>query len=238
MASLPLLVVQAGTPPEEIRGPHGDLPTWFCRVLGLSADAVEVIRVFEGEVLPQPNAKRVGVITGSWSMVTDLHPWSEATAQWVREAVKVGMPIFGVCYGHQLMAHALGGKVDYHPDGREMGCQTIRLLPEASDDPLLGTWPSHFAAHLTHEQTIIELPPGAQVLAYSDHDRHQIVRYGPNAISTQFHPEFTPELSAACIRRRAGTLSDEGRDPDALLRALEDTHDAAQLLRRFVESAC
>ncbi|WP_221623369.1 glutamine amidotransferase [Burkholderia sp. Bp9143] len=233
-----MIVVQAGTPPEEIRGPFGDLPTWFCRALERSAETVEVVRVFEGETLPRPDANRAAVITGSWSMVTDRHPWSEATAQWIREAMSIDMPLFGVCYGHQLMAHALGGRVDYHPDGLEVGCQTICLLPTAADDPLLESLPLHFAAHLTHAQTIIELPPGARALAYSAHDRHQIVRYGPNAISTQFHPEFTPELSAACIRRRASTLLKEGKNPDAMVDALQDTHQAAGLLRRFVDSTC
>ncbi|MEF3061830.1 glutamine amidotransferase [Ralstonia solanacearum] len=238
MAFPSLLVIQAGTPPEEIRGPFGDLPTWFCRALDRLAETVEVIRVFEGEVLPPPDAKRAAVITGSWSMVTDRHPWSEATAQWIREAMAVDMPLFGVCYGHQLMAHALGGRVDYHPGGREIGCQMVHLLPAAASDPLLEAWPSHFAAHLTHEQTVVELPPGAQALAFSAHDQHQIVRYGPRAISTQFHPEFTPEVSAACIRRRADILLNEGKDPEALVRALEDTREVTRMLRRFVELAC
>lgn len=232
----PLLIVQVGTPPDEIRNPHGDLPDWFCRTLERPRDSVQVVRVFEGEALPAPDANRVGIITGSWAMVTDLLSWSEATAQWIRDAVEVEMPLFGVCYGHQLMAHALGGRVDYHPQGREVGCKTITLLPAAASDTLLEEWPSTFAAHLTHEQSIIELPPGAQVLAYSDHDRHQIVRYAPKAISTQFHPEFTTAVSAACITRRADVLRAEGNDPNEMLLALEDTHDAAKLLRRFVES--
>ncbi|WP_296663320.1 glutamine amidotransferase [Paraburkholderia sp.] len=234
----PLLIVQVGTPPDVIRHPFGDLPDWYCRALQRPRDSVTVVRVFEGEALPPPDASRVAIITGSWSMVTDLHPWSEATAQWIRDAMEVQMPLFGVCYGHQLMAHALGGRVDYHALGREVGCRTIRLLPEAESDALLEGWPSTFPAHLTHEQSVIELPPGARVLAYSDHDPHQIVRYGPNAVSTQFHPEFTPEISAACINRSVDLLRGEGKDPEAMLRALEETHEATRLLRRFVDSFC
>ncbi|MFC5427272.1 glutamine amidotransferase [Paraburkholderia denitrificans] len=236
MAFPPLLIIQVGTPPDEIRNACGDLPGWFCRALERPHESVDVVRVFEGEPLPGPDAGYIAVITGSWSMVTDHHPWSEATSQWIREAMAVEMPLFGVCYGHQLMAHALGGRVDYHPLGREVGCKTVSLVPAAATDPLLDEWPSTFAAHLTHEQSIIELPPGAQALAYSDHDRHQIVRYGRKAISTQFHPEFTPEISAACIRLSADVLRSEAKDPDALLNALENTHDATRLLKRFIES--
>ena len=238
MASPSLLIVQVGTPPAEIRVPLGDLSDWFSRALGLPVDEVETVRVFEGEKLPRPDTSRVAVITGSWAMVTDRLPWSEETAQWIRDAMDIGMPLFGVCYGHQLMAHALGGRVDYHPGGREVGCKTISLLPAAADDTLLSDWPLTFKAHLTHEQSVIELPPGARVLASSEHDPHQIVRYGPNAISTQFHPEFTPQVSEACIRRRADVLRNDGTDPNALIRALEDTGEARRLLVSFVEATC
>ena len=78
-----------------------------------------------------------------------------------------------------------------HPAGREAGNQQIILKLEAKTDPLLSAFPETFTAHLTHMQTIVELPPGASALAYSSHDPHQIVRYGPNAMSVQFHPEFT-----------------------------------------------
>ncbi|AFQ48665.1 putative amidotransferase [Burkholderia cepacia GG4] len=236
MTLLPLLIVQVGTPPDEVRNAHGDLPDWFCRALERPRHSVEVVRVFEGEALPAPDVSRVAVITGAWSMVTDLLPWSETTAQWIRDAMKVGMPLFGVCYGHQLMAHALGGRVDYPLQGREFGCKPITLLPAAASDALFEDCPATFAAHLAHEQSVIELPPDAQVLAYSDQDPHQVVRYGPNAISTQFHPEFSTAVSAALIKRRADDLRADGNDLDEMLLALEDTRHAGQLLRRFVES--
>ncbi len=235
--SLSLLIVQVGTPPDDIRECFGDLPAWFCRSLGRELDEVMIVRVFEGEPLPQPKLGCIAIITGSWAMVTDRHPWSEATAQWIREAMAIEMPLFGVCYGHQLMAHALGGRVDYHPNGRELGCEQVHLLHAAANDPLLSSWPLQFAAHLTHEQTVLELPPGALALACSAHDPHQIVRYGRNAISTQFHPEFTPELLAACINRRADTLIREGKRPERMLNALRTTPEASYLLQGFMELA-
>lgn len=215
--------------------PFGDLPAWFCHALGTSIDSVQVVRVFDGDPLPEPDATRLAIITGSWAMVTDRLPWSERAAQWIRDAMAIDSPLLGVCYGHQLISYALGGHVDYHPGGRELGCKTIQLLPTAQDDPLLKFWPAHFKAHLTHQQSVIELPPGARALAVSDHDPHQIVRYGPRAISTQFHPEFTPDISAACIRRRAAALQQEGKDLDAMLAAVDETPEASRLLTRFAE---
>ncbi|UVK35775.1 glutamine amidotransferase (plasmid) [Mesorhizobium sp. AR10] len=231
-----LILIQMGTPPNEIRGQLGDLPDWFCRALGRLPDTIEMVRVFAGESLPEPDPHRIAVITGSWSIVTDCEPWSEKTAAWIRDAMAIEMPLFGVCYGHQLMAHALGGRVEYHPECREIGCQTVRLLPEASQDVLLRDLPQHFQAHLTHMQTIISLPPTAYSLAASDHDQHQIVRFGPEAISTQFHPEFTPEISSAIINFRADVLRQEGKDSRALLDAVSETPEATKLLCNFVKA--
>lgn len=229
-------MIQAGTPPQDIRCITGDLSQWFFTALGPSGAAVQVVRVFEGEALPAPGRHRAAIITGSWSMVTDRHPWSEATAAWIRHAVAQGMPLLGVCYGHQLMAHALGGEVGYHPGGREMGCLDIERLPAGDDDPWLAAHPPRFKAHLTHLQTVLRLPGGAHALARSAHDPHQIVRYSPTAVSVQFHPEFTPDILAACIGARAPVLRSEGLEPSAMLRALAPTPTPLALLRRFADA--
>lgn len=169
-------------------------------------------------------------------MVTDPLSWSEATAEWIRQAVARGMPLLGVCYGHQLMAHALGGTVGYHPGGREMGCLEVEQITCAEPDPWLAGCPPRFWAQLTHLQTILRLPVGAKALARSDHDPHQVVRYTPTAVSVQFHPEFTPEIMAACIHARAHVLRSEGLDPRAMVQSVGTTPVPLELLRHFVAS--
>lgn len=134
--------------------------------------------------MPDPDSQTVAVMTGSWAMVTDRLAWSEKTAAWIRSAMAVEMPLFGICYGHQLMADALGGEVAYHPAGRETGCKAITLSAAGRTDPLLSDRPAHFPAHLSHLQTVVRLPPDATVLAASAHDPHQIVRYTRHALST------------------------------------------------------
>ena len=133
-------------------------------------------------------------------MVTDREPWSEDTAAWLREAAAAGLPMFGVCYGHQLLAHALGGKVGYNPTGSELGTQTVEL-PPAAGDQLLDGLPASFPAQMLHAQTVLQPPPGAAVLARSDQDPHQMFRVGPNVFSTQFHPEFGPDFVRAHLER-------------------------------------
>lgn len=232
----PLLLIQAGTPPEDIRAITGDLSHWFLAAIGCTPQSVEIVKVYAGAPLPEPGRHRAAVITGSWSMVTDQLPWSETTAEWIRQAVARDMPLLGVCYGHQLMAHALGGTVGYHPGGREMGCLEVEQITCAEPDPWLAGCPPRFRAQLTHLQTILRLPVGAKALARSDHDPHQVVRYTPTAVSVQFHPEFTPEIMAACIHARAHVLRSEGLDPRAMVQSVGTTPVPLELLRHFVAS--
>ncbi|MGG7448703.1 glutamine amidotransferase [Kosakonia oryzendophytica] len=229
-----LIIIQVGTAPEPLRDVHGDIPDWFCQAIGCSPDDVDVVRVFEGETLPPPDVSRAAIITGSWAMVSDRLPWSEKTAEWIRDAVAVEMPLFGVCYGHQLMAWALGGDVEYHPKGREAGTQTVYLNAAAANDPLLSHLPATFPAHLTHRQTVTRLPEGASVLASSLHDNHQIVRYGPRAVSVQFHPEMTPEIATDLLRLNRANIEKEGVDADSLVAGVLPAPGAAEILRRFV----
>lgn len=97
-------------------------------------------------------------------------------------------------------------------------------------------WPiiRPFSAHLTHMQTVTRLPPGATVLASSQHDPHQIVRYGVHAVSTQFHPEITPAIARSLIAYRQAALRNEGIDPDKLSLEVEESPVASAILTRFV----
>ena len=102
-----LLLLQVGHTFEEIARERGDYDAWFQRALGRGDAEFRALRVFAGEPLPADFDYAAVVVTGSWSMVTDREPWSEASADYLREAVARQRPILGVCYGHQLLAHAL-----------------------------------------------------------------------------------------------------------------------------------
>lgn len=186
----PLLLMQTGDAPQAIQSEHANFEQMFLQQGNIAADRVQIVHLPSGEVLLSPDSYCGVVITGSPAMVTERLPWSEQAAEWLRQAMRIKLPIFGVCYGHQLLAHALGGKVDYLPQGMEVGTLNIELLPAAANDKRLAILPPRFKANLIHSQSVLTPPPGAEVLARSQRDPYQILRYGDNALTTQFHPEF------------------------------------------------
>ncbi|AZY49161.1 glutamine amidotransferase [Bordetella avium] len=228
---LPLLIVQLGRPPEDLVRQVGEQADWFASAL--PDEALLVARPHLDEPLPAADRFRGVVLSGSWDMVTDRQTWSERTGDWLREIVPAGKPVLGVCYGHQLMADALGGQVDDHPDGLELGTHHVERLQAVDDDPVLGGLPPGFYAHLSHSQSVLRPPEGAVTLARSAHDAHQILRYGRRAWSLQFHPEFTADLLRRCIVRRREALAEAGHDAQTMLARLRDTPEAHGILRRF-----
>jgi GMP synthase (glutamine-hydrolysing) len=232
----PLLVIQTGEAPEPIRARFGGFVEWFREAMRIEPARVRVVHVAAGEPLPELGAIAGAVITGSASMVTDRADWSERTAAWIRDAIGAGTPLFGVCYGHQLMAHALGGSVGWLPSGREIGTRTITRCSRGDGD-WLDRLPGTFPAHTTHRQSVLEPPRGAEVMASSELDPHQLLRYAPYAISTQFHPEFNSDIMRAYIEARADVLREEGLDVEVLRAGVCDTQAARGLLERFAQAA-
>ncbi len=115
MTRKPLAIIQMGRPPEDLRRAQGEQADWMLAALDDPDLPVRICKPHDDEALPAWDALAGAVLTGSWSMVTDREPWSERTAEWLRGAHRAQLPLLGICYGHQLMAHALGGVVDFHP---------------------------------------------------------------------------------------------------------------------------
>jgi GMP synthase (glutamine-hydrolysing) len=195
------------------------------------------VDVERGQPLPSRDGFAGVLVTGSGAMVTDRHDWSEASARWLRDAAHPGLPLFGICYGHQLLAHALGGTVAANPRGREMGTVAVALHADAAGDPLFAGLPPRFAAQATHLQSVVELPAGAVRLAASELDEVHAFRWRDRAWGVQFHPEFGTTHMRGYVAARREALAREGRDARAIASSVRAAPHARTVLRRFVRHA-
>lgn len=227
-----LVILKTGTTYPALREVFGDFDSWFVARLAPELN-VHVVDVTVDDLPGRPEDWDGIVITGSPAMVSDREPWSEQTASWLADAVRAEIPVLGVCYGHQLLAHALGGEAGYHPRGRETGTHTVELLDAALDDPLFTGLPRQFPAQLTHRQSVLRLPEEAVLLGRNEFEPHQAFRLGPCAWGVQFHPEFSSEVMQAYLEVQAPDLAKEGLDADALLAAVRSAPEASSLLDRF-----
>jgi GMP synthase (glutamine-hydrolysing) len=235
-ANAPFLILETGDPAPSLRR-YGPFAHWIRIAAGLHRDDAVVCRVIDGHPLPRREGYAGVMITGSGAMITERLDWSERSAAWLREAAHAGLPMFGICYGHQLIAHALGGEVGWNPVGREIGTVKIERLAEAGGDPLFDGLPASFDAHATHMQSVVRLPDGAVRLARSDKDGCHAYRWGRSAWGVQFHPEFSTAVMRGYIAARHDKLLHEGIDRLAIERTVTAAPLARRLLRRFVHHA-
>ena len=229
----PLLIIKTGEKIPSLATTPGDYEEWIAAGMGLASGEFRVVAPYRGEPLPQPDKVSGAVLTGSGAMVTDAAAWMEETAVWLREAVQQRLPLLGICFGHQLLAHALGGEVAYNPAGVEVGSRHITLQGTALDDPLLGALPPEFIAQLSHRQSVRRLPPGARLLAHSEMEPHQAFAVGDCAWGIQFHPEFDEAIIRHFIDYYRGQLRLEGRDAEALIASRRPSPHSRALLARF-----
>ena len=171
------------------------------------------------------------VITGSAANVPHREPWMLRAEAWLRGVVGRGTPTFGICFGHQILAQALGGEVVRNPRGREIG--TIRIH-RREDDPIFDGIPSSFEANVTHIDTVGALPPGAVSLARSEQDDHQAIRFTRTCYGVQFHPELDREIMTGYVEARTEILQGERFDVDALLAGITDGDLGTRALRNFI----
>jgi GMP synthase (glutamine-hydrolysing) len=160
--------------------------------------AVESYKLSEGRFPPSVSASVPGydgvVISGSQTSVYDDRDWIHEAIEWVRRAHAADVPMLGICWGHQLLAQALGGRV-VDVGEHELGYRTVTRLGE---DPLFEGIPREFTSFETHSDRVAERPPGARTLARNGYGL-QAMRIG-SAYGVQFHPEYDRETAEWVIR--------------------------------------
>ena len=229
----PLLIIKTGSTLPSLIPARSDFEHWITSGMGIDGRHITVIDVRDGSALPPYGQVSGVVITGSHAMVTEHQAWSERTAAWLPGAIERQIPLLGICYGHQLLAYALGGQVGDNPSGREFGTVPITLNETAQEDRLLGGLPNRVMAYVSHSQSVLNLPDGATRLASSEKDGNQIFVVGGCAWGVQFHPEFDVKIVRTYITHYRETLLAEGQDPDRLADACGEAPIGPEILRRF-----
>lgn len=221
--------------------PHiGDYELWFARVLG-DGYALEVHRAFE-----KPRHRIEGydgmVITGSPRSLVTPEPWMDDAAAFVRDAAAAGVPVLGVCFGHQLVGYAWGGRVRQNPNGWEVGTVDVELTDEGARDPLFAELPRRLRVIQSHQDEVGTLGAETRLLSTSAHTPHQAIAVGAHVRGVQFHPEMSaPIIRRVMEHRRTLLLADAARRQrrefcvDRSIAGAHDCPDAERVLHNFVE---
>ncbi len=204
---------------------HGDTHTRRNFRRELDADLVE-FDVTDGD-RPAGFEFDAMAVTGSRASVYWDRDWIRPLVEYVAEADDRGLPILGVCYGHQVLASALGGRV------QSMGEYEIgyREITQTADDELFDGIPETFTAYTTHSDAVTELPPGAELLAENDYGIHAFRR--GHAWGVQFHPEYDRETARTLAKQKD---LDEDRIQSVLDGITAENYDAACRAKRLFDN--
>lgn len=199
-----ILIVQTGSVEASISDRHGDYDAWFLDAIPDGHQRCTVCRPFAGQALPSGAALDAfdGVLlTGSRLSVRDEQPWMAPLGRWAVQVAQT-LPVLGVCFGHQLIGEALGGRVEKNPSGREAGTITITLTDAGRRDPLFEGMPWDVVVQSSHSDVLVVPPPGAIRLAGNRSTIWQAFSFGERLRCVQFHPELRPEISRDIFAHR------------------------------------
>ena len=224
-----IAILETGRPPGNLTERFGRYPAMFQRLLGDDFD-IESYDVAAGELPAQSNGHGAVLITGSPAGVYDPLPWIAPLEEFIRASSDRKM--VGICFGHQIMAQALGGKVVKSEKGWGTGLQRYRVVRveswmDAAND---------INVPASHQDQVVAQPPNTEVVATTDFTPFAALSWTDRqAMSFQFHPEFRPDFARALIERRRDVLP----DPDGAIVSLDAPNDSARVagwIRRFLEA--
>lgn len=231
-----MLLLQVRNPDDPMRSQEVDC---FAGALGVAPERIETWDVLrhppETDLLDAYDVLFFGG-SGHYSARGD-EPWMLATLEFLRGVARRGHPTFASCWGFQALGRALGGTLIHDASRAEVGSHRLTRTEEAAADPLFAQLPRQFTAQLGHRDHLVDLPPGAVRLAFSQLTANQAYLLpGKPIYATQFHPELTEEG----LRQRLETYPDYVDSPDGngaqrVLDGLRPSTESNQLLRRFIE---
>ena len=202
-----LTLIQPTDVPEPLRPRFGTYAPMFHRMFAGEGFEFESVRLSEGEPLPDPASLEAVLITGSSAGVYDNHlAWMEPMRAFIRQLYLQNTPMIGICFGHQIMADALGGDVRKSENGWGLGRHVYQVKTRPAH---IGGDLPEFAIACSHQDQVIAPPAEAETFLASDFTPHAgLVYRNGSAISLQPHPEFEDDYALALAELRRGKAPD------------------------------
>lgn len=217
-------ILQTGLAPEALAPTMGDYPDMFARLLDGHGFTFRTYKVVEGEFPASVTECDGWLITGSRHGVYEDHPWIPPLEQFIRDSFAAHVPMVGVCFGHQIIAQAMGGKVERYAGGWAVGATDYDF---GGEKMTLNAW---------HRDQVVTAPANAKVIATNDFCTNAALLYDDRALTVQAHPEFRPEFVDGLMKTRGkGLVPDEVMAEAAakLDAPLQDKTMAAQIAAFF-----
>jgi GMP synthase (glutamine-hydrolysing) len=217
-------ILQAGRTPDNLTGQHGDYNQFFERFLGGRGFDFETFAVLDGVFPASVDDADGWLITGSRFGAYEDHDWIPPLEDFLRKAYSKSIPIVGICFGHQILAQALGGKVEKFSGGWSAGVESY-----AHEG-----FPQGISLIAWHQDQVTELPADARVVGSSDFCPYAALAYGDRAYTIQPHPEFGADFTYGLIEARREILPEGVADSaEASLGAETSSSELADHIAAF-----